>query len=566
MGGVVKLEDTQWIRCVLAVGVLAAVAAGPSAPADETGTESDRILLLIEAPDGPVFVELRIFVEGQPYRLWAAERIAAGLDVDRSGDLSRNELRQMPGRLLKLAEIENRDAFLHELTDIGRTVEPDGSGHAVPRDLFQEWFAERLQRTMRIVAQPVPPASAVRLGVLLDSNGNGRVDPDELRNGLHTLRFRDLDDDQTLSASELLPFRDPRNQRTPVTPDAAALPFFQIDRPAGQDAAAARILRRYGDDTGRLPFSVLRTHRSHLSSADATGDRMFDASELRIWLRQPAVHLSWEFRLSEMSGRSRVSIQASPFARRFCRVQALRRGRVLLHVDDMPLEIRAHGGSGDARRTLRAFVGQHFSVADGDGDDHLIRDEFRDVQNSLREVEMNIGFDEADVNGDERLSRDELNAVLDIGTLAEQSQIQVSVRQDGRTLFSLLDVSQDRRLSRREMQEGQEVLQQHDTDGDGELAESELGTRYVLQIGLGQAEWQDFSRSVMMSPQMTSTDAIVPEIEQMNGPQWFRRMDRNRDGDLSRREFLGTAEQFSRIDTDQDELISAEEAAAASSD
>jgi hypothetical protein len=37
-------------------------------------------------------------------------------------------------------------------------------------------------------------------------------------------------------------------------------------------------------------------------------------------------------------------------------------------------------------------------------------------------------------------------------------------------------------------------------------------------------------------------------------------MDRNRDGDVSRREFLGTQEEFDRIDTDHDSLISRAEA------
>jgi hypothetical protein len=44
------------------------------------------------------------------------------------------------------------------------------------------------------------------------------------------------------------------------------------------------------------------------------------------------------------------------------------------------------------------------------------------------------------------------------------------------------------------------------------------------------------------------------------GPLWFRKMDRNGDGDVSRREFLGTAEQFRKIDADGDGLISLEEA------
>ena len=37
-------------------------------------------------------------------------------------------------------------------------------------------------------------------------------------------------------------------------------------------------------------------------------------------------------------------------------------------------------------------------------------------------------------------------------------------------------------------------------------------------------------------------------------------MDRNGDGDVSRREFLGTDEEFRRLDRDGDGLISAEEA------
>ena len=44
------------------------------------------------------------------------------------------------------------------------------------------------------------------------------------------------------------------------------------------------------------------------------------------------------------------------------------------------------------------------------------------------------------------------------------------------------------------------------------------------------------------------------------GPSWFQRMDRNADGDVSSREFLGKLALFKRLDRNGDRLISAQEA------
>jgi hypothetical protein len=43
-------------------------------------------------------------------------------------------------------------------------------------------------------------------------------------------------------------------------------------------------------------------------------------------------------------------------------------------------------------------------------------------------------------------------------------------------------------------------------------------------------------------------------------PDWFASMDKNRDGDLSRGEFLGTTAQFRQFDENDDELLSVAEA------
>ena len=57
-----------------------------------------------------------------------------------------------------------------------------------------------------------------------------------------------------------------------------------------------------------------------------------------------------------------------------------------------------------------------------------------------------------------------------------------------------------------------------------------------------------------------TADAILPGISGLEGPEWFRRMDRNQDRDVSFREFLGTRELLDQLDLNKDALLSADEA------
>jgi len=55
-----------------------------------------------------------------------------------------------------------------------------------------------------------------------------------------------------------------------------------------------------------------------------------------------------------------------------------------------------------------------------------------------------VNFRQADIDEDDRLSGGELMAWYDTNTITTQGQIEISLKQDGKTLFSLLDRNPDR--------------------------------------------------------------------------------------------------------------------------
>jgi Ca2+-binding EF-hand superfamily protein len=160
----------------------------------------------------------------------------------------------------------------------------------------------------------------------------------------------------------------------------------------------------------------------------------------------------------------------------------------------------------------------------------------------------------ADRDGDDRLSRKELDAYIDRQSDAIASRLMLSMADRGRALFERLDTDGDQTLTLRELRQVHERLARLDRDGDGRIAQDELPRQYRLGIGRGAARLR---QAVVLKLQGPDTpDTLV----RRGGPEWFERMDRNRDGDVSRREFLGSRAQFRQFDTDRDGLIDPREA------
>ncbi len=510
--------------------------------------------MVIMAPEGPVFAEITISVDGQAYRLWVTKFLAHRVDVNNDGALSQGELELIPERLLQQTAARTAKQVL-------RSVTGDKQADTTSVEAFTEWFAEQLSRSFDVVAAAVNASEAVRLAALVDQNGDGAVSREELMDGRHSLRFRDLDDDQTFTAAELMPFRDPRNQRAAVVPDAANLPFVQLGDEESLERTAEQIVTRYGDES-TVDVAILRLPEADTAKVDGNSDSKLDAAETKQFLAAPTFHLVLNVQLAEAANRSDLTADVSEGAMSFVQARTEKRGRMKLVIDDMPLEIRARGGSARSRDMMVDFLLQRASLYDKDKNGYFTDDEYPEFQSQMAQYLANADFQSVDLNGDEMVLRQEIRTYIERDAIATQSRIEVSVKQDGTTLFKLLDKNKDRRLAGRELLEGFDILLEYDLNKDQKLTESELGTAYSLQIGLGQPESLRMNSMQAMGMAARSTDAILPGISGLSGPEWFRRMDRNQDRDVSYREFLGPRSIFKQLDDDDDGLISATEAEA----
>jgi Ca2+-binding EF-hand superfamily protein len=139
---------------------------------------------------------------------------------------------------------------------------------------------------------------------------------------------------------------------------------------------------------------------------------------------------------------------------------------------------------------------------------------------------------------------------------ADRNQVRLMVHDEVDALFEELDENADGRLGAREIASGADRLLTRDADRDSQLTSDELP--YVMVAA--------FMRSESPREQTFYVPATRPAVaKDSTAPTWFPHADFNSDGDISRREFLGSAEQFNRLDANRDGFVSLDEAGAAGS-
>jgi Ca2+-binding EF-hand superfamily protein len=572
------------------VAWLPAAADGPSKPAAPASSRDVQDFVFL-SDVRPVLVRLHIYNEGKPYQdTWEdfVGYVFKWLDRNKDGSLSRDEIERMPSPSL---------LFSNPLVGLGGglrgapsmdQLDTNKDGVVSPQELGVYFrknggspFELRFSGQQRgrsfgpkgggAASQPSADLLNERIFNLLDTNKDGKLSREELSRAEEVLLKLDLDDDEMITAKELVPDDDPfgfraqealLNQGDNKKPDNAA--FVAIAPGESPTALSRSLLARYGTKDGKGGDRKLTQKQLGLDDAtfqrlDVDGDGSLDTEELSRFARRPP-DIEITVRLGKKAGKeARVEIMSTKDKPEWI-VNGLRLkdGGALLDLGVSRFNLQA--GSSDTSFGMaypfEQIYKMQFAAADRDGNGYIDENEakqspfFRDT------------FKMMDADGDGKLYEKEMLAffakIQDVQAKAMVGCTSMTVADQGRGLFDLLDTNHDGRLSVREMRNAVKLLDTLDIDNDGCLGKNEIPRSYSLTVQQGFMGSDALNAQKAVFSLFGGDTPTVPKSTR--GPRWFREMDRNGDGDVSRREFLGSAEQFKKIDTDGDGLISVEEA------
>jgi len=509
-----------------------------TAESAERTPHQERVLIL--APETPVFLTLELDSGSQnigAIRQKFADTQFRRVDKDDNGRITGTEVEawKAAGR---------PDPFLAPILAKLET------GEETSKERFRELVEDALGAPFQVVADRKRLDQTVDLLPMLDRDRDGRLSADEVRDGLAILRSTDFDDDESLSVAELQPF--PRSmveaRRQQAAIEAPDVPVLSLTSPQDRKIAADRILRIYrGKDSAAVPLTRLSPdNRPTLRAADTNGNQELDQEELTAWLEtKPSDAV-----LTVGIDRNRVKAQDASLSKVVVPGASTIASRPSLVVGGMTVDFVAKNNRVDQADNTY-FYKLDFRRGDTDKNGYLDEAEFAASG-------MNgLAFATVDADVNKQVTLAEIVEYANVNGQVAQAKLVVMVGDEARSLFQILDADLDRRLTMREFSKAPGALQPLDRDHNG-LASTELVSRYRLRFQYGTP---DRMQRRGMDDAM-ATGVPIARTLPTSGPTWFRRMDRNQDGDLSWREFLGERGTFDQLDTDKNGMIDLDEAMA----
>jgi len=546
----------------------------------------------------PLLIRAHVQIDGKSYRdAWNdyVTHVFKFLDVSNDGSVSKVELERMPpmpfltgglvalgGRMTSSIPMESIDTSKDGKVSRDELAAYLRRNGVVP---FQIGSATANPLGARVITiggdQPASSPEIVNDAIfaLLDVNKDGKLSKEELLDTPAQFAARDANEDEMLTASEIAPNSGPRSSNFEAIKvavrDGGMAPagdgrLLLVNSGEPGSDLARQLLARYGSKEGKPGSKKLTAAQLGLDAAtfarlDADKDGALDSEELAMFGRRtPDLELTFRIGTkadgtADVEGSIRMA-GSDASMKNNAGALALEMG-----VTRVEFKVGSAASNPNVRLSFRVrdqYVDQ-FKGLDSDNNGYL--DEREANSNRL----FQPLFKALDADQDGMLYEKELVAYLDrvedLQKAIQSGCVTLSLSDRGTGLFDMMDPDKDGRLSLREMRRVAELLPRLDRNGDGLLARAEVPRNFEMRLRSGPAGGaSDLNNVVVVSKFGRNDPSQSPD--RGAGPIWFRKMDANRDGDLSRREFLGTDEDFKKLDTDGDGLISADEAAKADPD
>jgi Ca2+-binding EF-hand superfamily protein len=521
--------------------------------------EAQDVIVLCDGR--PILIRVRVKLDGKPlHEKWRdyMVQVFADLDRDFDGVLNKSEAERAPsldGSLVNF-RINPNAASPAPLLRVA-----DAAGN-VSREAFIAFYEKSNAAPFTTRAGQGRSQLGTAVLTQVDTDGDRKLSAQELKAAETTLRKRDYDDDEIVTDLELVPGQNQFGGGVFVdgygASQGASTLIHVVQAGTAQTAVADALLGRYdANKDGRLTVAEasaeLRLPAALLLDLDRDGDGSLSRDEIaRFADRRPDIEINYAAGPGTASVPLHATVSPDGTPLGTYPVKMLADGNFVLDAGDVQLEFRRSGSqSGTA---IRQIAQAQFAAYDADKNDYIDETEARRIPF------LAAAFKAIDRDGDGKVFKEEFDAYNQRQNDAAATRVVLEVTDDGQQLFELLDGNRDGRLSLRELRTAPDALNGRDSNQDGSLSGQEIPRRLRLDLSRGSAANQ-FGRQVVFAGGGVQRTVRPGSTE--TGPTWFRRMDRNHDGDLSPREFLGPRDDFDRIDANHDGLIDAKEAEAA---
>jgi Ca2+-binding EF-hand superfamily protein len=511
---------------------------------------TERVLFL--APGGPILVELDIKLDGKPFRT-LREKIIDELmqqtDTDNNGNHTWKEAFSNPrfafGRLRTSYQTKNTAYLKSLLARYDSDKNGQVSRYELRLMLSQIGYGTAFRVTPNYSRTPQP-----NIKKLLDQNNDRKISQAELKTAAARLKSRDANDNDLLEMSELTGGATQGNryafQQRGVRLPTTGRGVYLLGPAADLVAVYSAILTKYGNKQKKIPAAAFRLYPKMFKTLDLNKNGFLDSGEsIGFHLIKPQARIQ-VFLGSKKKGTAALKIQFAKKPLQIAMSSGNSTNQLALNLPDWKVRFDVPAMTlrrVDYTRTAQFYVTRYDKNKNG----------YIEEKEMGTNVSLVAQFKNWDANSDGKVFLDEIKKTYEKTVLAQQSQITAMTSSQGPSLFAALDTSGDKRLSLREMRSAGARLLSLDKNKDGKIGSAEMPGEAVVTFSRGGA--------YRYNPRSLRGGVLNNGISSARrGPKWFVHMDKNGDGDITLREFLGTKKKFQELDKNKDGFIEFKEA------